>query len=154
MDEVAGAWYYAVKDVDGSLAPSTAAVGSLDPAELEQMPKGLRPPIDPRAYEPSSPRKLGAEKSLVHTQYVLTILVNYNDVSFSYSDASFQTLMYGASSSVKDFYLENSYNNFTVTPANETYGTSNDSIVHLARGINHPDLGSPAGLRLALKGTG
>lgn len=55
---------------------------------------------------------------------------------------------------VKDVYSDNSYTNFAVTPANETYVTSNDGIVHLARGINHPDLGNPAGLPPAHKGTG
>src|SRR5690606_33095418 len=57
-------------------------------------------------------------------------------------DASFQDLMYGASNSVRDYYLENSYNGFAVTPPVETYGTANDGIIHVTRPVNHPNQGN------------
>ncbi len=81
-----------------------------------------------------------------HTQHVLTVLVNYTGLAFTYSDASFQTLIYGAGNSVKDFFLDNSYNGFTVTPAVESYGTANDGIIHVTQPKVHPNHGGASPL--------
>ena len=72
---------------------------------------------------------------------MLTVLVDYSDIVFSYSDASFQLLIYGASSSVTDYFLDNSYGGFTIAAATESWGTSNDGIIHVLSPKNHPDQG-------------
>ncbi len=146
-----GTWYYAEKDSAGNLRASNRAVGSLSPDELRAWPKHVSPDTDPSDYDRGKVRKVlppaqtsepGLDQTLgVQTQNVLTILVDYSDVSFTYSDASFQTSMYGASDSVAEFFEENSYGNFNIVPAAESYDTANDGIVHVTRGINHPNLG-------------
>jgi M6 family metalloprotease-like protein len=137
------AWYYAQQTPDGQLAPSSIKVNDVTKSLID-IPKHLMPPLDTSRMEVRVPRGLAAPstKALVHTQNVVVVLVNYNDITFAYTDASFQGLMFGASGSVKDYYLESTYNNFTVTPAAETQGTSNDGIIHVARGVNHPNIGS------------
>jgi len=139
-----GEWFYAVAGPDGSVAASTASVNSVFGKALDMYPKHLHVPVAPSVREVYLPRKLGAPlgTGLTHTQYVLTILVDFTDTSFTYTASSFQSLVYGASSSVKDFYLENSYNNFTVTPATESYGTANDGIIEVSMAYVHPDFGN------------
>lgn len=145
-----GTWFYAEKDNEGNLRASNRAVGSLSPEELQAWPKHIAPDTDPRDYDRGKVRKVfppaqtsepGLDQTLgVQTQNVLTILVDYSDISFTY-DASFQTLMYGASDSVAEFFEENSYGNFTIVPAAESYDTADDGIVHVMRSINHPNFG-------------
>ncbi|MFA6242342.1 MAG: M6 family metalloprotease domain-containing protein [Candidatus Hydrogenedentales bacterium] len=139
-----GIWYYALKAANGQLAASPNKVGALSAKALSALPLHLSPSVNPRAFEVHTPRSLAAsgKKSLTHTQYVLTVLVDYLDIAFVNSDANLQASMFGATDSVKEFFLENTYNGFTVTPAPETYGTANDGIVHVVRPINHPNIGS------------
>ncbi|WP_298037279.1 M6 family metalloprotease domain-containing protein [uncultured Desulfuromonas sp.] len=100
----------------------------------------LSPSPAPLASSPEAPQGAPATPAVVD-QPVLTILVSFTDISFDYSDASFQDLMYGASGSVKDYFLENSYDNFTVVPASESQGTLNDGIVAVTLGYAHPNPG-------------
>jgi M6 family metalloprotease-like protein len=150
--ESGGVWYYARQELDGTLTATGSRVGSLTSAALDALPKHLHPPLAEREEHhpiPLSARAgaagFAAGRTLSHTQKVLTILVDFSDISFTYSDASFQSLMYGATDSVKEFYLENTYNNFTIVPAAETYGTANDGIVHVTMGTAHPNYGSSSG---------
>ena len=137
-----GAWYYAQRDANGQLEASSYKVGAATKT-LTDIPKHLSPPLDPSQLEIHVPRSLATPgtKSLIHTQNIVVILVDYNNVSFTYTDASFQSLLFGATGSVKEYYLECTYNNFTITPAAESYGTSNDGVIHISRGINHPNMG-------------
>ena len=140
-----GEWFYAIQDAAGDLISSGSSVGSLAQAELAQWPLGLSPYVDPDTREKHYPMRYresaDPSRALTHTQKVLTILVHYTDISFTYLDPSFQSLIYGVSASVKDFFSDNSYASFTVSPAAETSGTLNDGIVHISRPIAHPDLG-------------
>ncbi|MCL4691081.1 MAG: M6 family metalloprotease domain-containing protein [Candidatus Hydrogenedentes bacterium] len=136
-------WYYAILSADGTLVASSNAVGPTPPATRSTLPKHLHPPVDPRAYEPRELRPLsaGTAKSLSHTQYMVVVLVNYSDISFTYSDSSFRDLMFGPYSSVYSYYRENSYNHFSIVPASENFGVSNDGIIHVTRPMVHPNLG-------------
>ena len=69
-------------------------------------------------------------------QKVLVVLVDYADVSFTYSDDSFRDLIFG-DDGVNGFYKNASYNQLSFVPAAETYGTSNDGIVHVTLDSNH-----------------
>jgi M6 family metalloprotease-like protein len=145
--EVGGVWYYAQQEADGTLGATQTRAEGPPPATRATWPKHLRPPMTQEqeyALIPLSARPPDT-RSLTRTQPVLTILVNFSDATFTYNDASFQTLIYGATSSVKAFYLENSYSNFTVAPATESYGTANDGIVHVTMGTTHPNLGNTWG---------
>ena len=139
-------WFYAIQDLAGALVSSGTPVGSLSPADLALWPQGLSAFVDPEIREEHYPMRYrdssDPSRALTHTQNILVILVNYDDITFTYFDASFQTLIFAASSSVKDFFDDNSYGSFTVSPAAETSGVSNDGVVHITRtGFNHPDLG-------------
>ena len=137
-----GNWYYAEPDNQGSIRPSANRVGVLTKSALDVLPLHLKPaPSGEHQHYGPVFKYDNSQKTISHTQYVLTILVDYNDISFTYTDSSFQSLMYGASNSVKEFFLENSYNRFTVAAPTESYGTANDGIIHITRGINHPNLG-------------
>ena len=147
-----GTWFYAEKDNAGALRATNAPVGSLSLIELQSMPLHLSPEPDPEVFAPTTVRKIQLGKtssgqdfaqtlSISHTQNVLTVLVDYTDQAFTYTDASFQSLVFGASNSVKDFFLQNSYDGFTVTAATESQGTANDGIIHISRAIAHPDQG-------------
>ncbi len=137
------AWFYASHVTDGQLMASSIKVNDAAKSTLD-FPKHLAPPLATWKMTVRTPRSLApsAAKSLIHTQNVLVILVSYNNATFNYSDASFQNLIFGAANSVKDYYLECTYNNFTISPAAESYGTSNDGVIHISRGVNHPNIGA------------
>ena len=135
-----GTWFYGEKTLAGTLAATSYAVGGPIPKSLVAR---LRPDVDPRLvrqYELKPLAEPGA-KALSRTQKTLVILVNFSDISFTYSDASFQSLMFGASGSLKDYYDEVSYTGLVVSPANESYGT-NDGIVHVTLTTAHPNMGN------------
>jgi len=146
-----GRWYYAEPDGAGGLQASPWAVGSLDAAALEALPRHLAPAPDERYREPRYPRRIAPANNarsaqieavqLPHSQPVLTILVDYSDETFTYSDASFRNLMYSAVPGVRDFYLENSYDQFSIEPATESFDTANDGVVHVTRATTHPNQG-------------
>ncbi|HNR31159.1 MAG TPA: M6 family metalloprotease domain-containing protein, partial [Candidatus Hydrogenedentes bacterium] len=144
VQSASSVWVYAVEGPDGSLAASSHAVGSLSPDALGRLARHLRPPADPAVRELRVPRRLPRSdgKAIVHSQPLLTILVSFTDTSFLYSASSFQSLVYGAAGSVKAFYLENSYGNFTIVPATESEGVANDGVVAVNVGYVHPDFGN------------
>jgi M6 family metalloprotease-like protein len=88
---------------------------------------------------------------LTPNQNVLVLLVSFRRQEFDFSVGSFQNLMFGASGSVKDFFLENSYSSFTVVAATEsdttgisagdTSGAVNDGIVRVHLNRRHPNSG-------------
>ncbi len=78
------------------------------------------------------------------TQKVLLIMLEYQNQEFNYGPGSFNSLIFGSGSgSVKSYFLENSYDTFTVAPAEETDtsagGTANDGIIKVAIARDHPN---------------
>ncbi|MGA9573147.1 MAG: M6 family metalloprotease domain-containing protein [Lysobacterales bacterium] len=155
---VNGNWFYAVGDDAGTLRSSGIPVGSLSQPDLQSMPLHVKPARDQVSPVPRTIRKIPRTKSsrdqllpapqvlplpqaISHQQKLLTILVDYSDIAFTYSDGSFQTRIYGAGNSVKDYFLDNSYGGFTIAAATESYGTSNDGVVHVTRATTHPNQG-------------
>lgn len=147
-----GTWYYAISDGKGGLMASDLEVGVLLPEELRILPLHLSPTTDPEVRFRGPIRKirrppddsLGKAPQVLAVpaiQNVLFILVDYSDQVFTYPDSSFESLAFAATDSVKEYFLENSYGQMTVSPAAETYGVANDGIVHVTRGITHPNLG-------------
>ena len=123
---------------------------SLDAIQLQSLPLHLMPAKDPEAFKQDTIRKIprnntaapqgpGQIQAISQTQYVLTILVNYSNRTLSYTDATFQALIYGASNSVKDHFLKSSYNGFTIAAPTETSGTVSDGIIRVTRPVVHPN---------------
>jgi len=154
--KVIDTWYYAEKDLSGELIASPDPVGGLDPAALRTLPLHLAPDPDPQVFEPATVRKIPRSVSysskkdfqsqvqslaVSHTQATLIILVDYDDRAFTYSDASFQSLILGGTNSVRDYFLDNSYGGFTLVGASENYDTIDDGIIHVLSPKNHPDQG-------------
>lgn len=146
---VDGWWYYAEATETGDACPSSHRVGTLSEEELALWPRHLHGPPDlTRAPElrPRSPEAPeGVRAPSATTQPLLLLLVSFTDTAFVYNEASFVSLIYGASGSVKSFYTENSYGNFTVTPAIESAGAANDGAVSVAMTYAHPNFGNTYG---------
>jgi len=150
--EVNGTWFYAERDSSGKLKATIHVVGSTSAADLKSIPLHVAPLRDPDAVVPRTIRKIQRAVSnrdmqapsamaFPHQQYLLTVLVDYSDIGFTYSDSSFQSRIYGASGTVKDFFKDNSYGQFTIAAPVESYGSSNDGIIHVTRATAHPNPG-------------
>jgi len=74
------------------------------------------------------------------TKHLLVIGVDYDDTPATYTAEQIQPLVFGASSSVSDYYGEVSYSAVTISPATESKGTSNDGFIGWLRlSGNHPN---------------
>ena len=154
-----GEWYYAARADDGSLEALPYFVGSLTSDELLNIPKHTTPKIDSSLIEEHIPLPLSrpyqgqstlrSMSSYAHIRPLLVILVDFNDVKFTYSDAdeSFQRLFFGDNNSVKDYFLETSYGKLEIIPASETYTTDyngeDDGVIHVTLDMNHPNKLTP-----------
>jgi immune inhibitor A len=84
------------------------------------------------------------------TQPVLLIRVSFTDQDFTYSRSDFQNLMFSSdpdASSVARYYLENSYQQFHIQPAQESQGIENDGIIDVLLPYAHPNFGENYGAR-------
>lgn len=158
--KVDGAWFYAESDNAGGLRATKHLVGSLSPSQLSAMPLHLAPSPDPRAYEPRTIRKIQRSDTelkkkdssfaqslqglIATTQKTVTVLASYNNQPVVYSNADHIARIYGNTDSAKAYFLENSYNQFTIAPAAETEGTPNDGIIRVLQNKNHPNPGKNA----------
>jgi M6 family metalloprotease-like protein len=140
-----GWWVYARATGDGLLASSLAGdsplrVGLDSPGDL---PLHLRPTAlveNPHAPSVMFPDGVTSpEYQNIGTQKVLVILAQYTNHPGTIPAASFATEWFGASNSIKDFYLDTSFNNLTLAAATESSGTANDGVVGwLTLGPTHP----------------
>jgi M6 family metalloprotease-like protein len=141
-----GWWVYA-GTVDGkALTPAlleneTMVVGQVSPDDLTPYlrPQAVLTPTSMQTlmvnHDPMTPN--------TGTQPVLVLLVSFSDRSGTYTAANFASSMFGASNSVKDFYLDSSFNQLTLAAATETYGTANDGVIGwLNLGYPHPNTGA------------
>jgi M6 family metalloprotease-like protein len=147
-------WVYAEPQADGTLGPALdegrpRRVGIDRPAGL---PLHLRPST--RNENPQAASVMFAdgisspEYQNTGTQKVLVLLVEYSDHPHAAGStvAYFQNLWFGASGSVKDYYLENSYDDLSLSPVTETHGTANDGVIGwLNLGPTHPADGGLTG---------
>ena len=78
-------------------------------------------------------------------QPIMVVMVSFNDLSFDYSLSDVNDAFFGESGSVQDFFAENSYDKFVLSPINETNGTTNDGILEVQLSSNHPNFGSNYG---------
>jgi immune inhibitor A len=123
FDEQLKGWAYAVQDYLGKLKSSKLLV---DPtvAPPDHIPKRLRPlkslqPIQSSSgmtvSEPAA-SELTLSSATTGSRNVPVILVNFSDTTFNYSSADFELLLFGTTNkSMRKYYLENSYNQLTLT---------------------------------------
>ncbi len=141
-----GWWVYALAAEDGSLAPAAQesvgrlVVGIADPNDL---PLHMRPQ---GSFAPPDALPNGIDTANVGTQPTLVLLASFSDRAGTYTAANFASSIFGATNSVKDFYLKASFNKLTLAQATESHGTANDGVIGwLNLGYAHPNTGSNTG---------
>ena len=132
-----GTWVYALVDAGGDLAPlkeggKMLVAGRDAPVNLA---RHARPAAANRPLRESA--AVGPAKFSPNTgaQPLLVVLVEFMNIRHTYPATTFRTSVFGASNSVVDFYKTASFNQLTIIPPVETYGTANDGVVgwlHLA----------------------
>ncbi len=138
-----GWWVYAGETADGSLVPEKLGnnylrVGVDYPFDI---PLHLRP-TKPASVRTDSLENLGRAQN-IGEHPTLVLLAEFDDRVHNYAAYNFSQKIFGNSQSLKDYYLDASFNQLTITPASETYGTANDGVIGwLNLGYNHPDTGS------------
>ncbi len=71
---------------------------------------------------------------------LLVVRVQYADATFQSNETTWADKMFGTSDGQLNHYLaETTYNKYQFTPATETSGTTNDGLVTVTMGVNHPD---------------
>ncbi|MCJ7694309.1 MAG: M6 family metalloprotease domain-containing protein [Anaerolineaceae bacterium] len=146
MQDTGGWWVYASEAVDGSLTPARIGTQSLKVGILS--PAGLQTHIRPDLLDPTNMLSAQSVDRMANsgTQPTLVLLASFSDRAGTYTAANFSTSIFGASNSVKDFFLDASFNQLTLAAATESYGTANDGIVGwLNLGYPHPNTGSITG---------
>lgn len=147
LQDTDGWWVYAIPTQDGSLSPSfqdnagRLVVGSVAPLNLplHTRPQGSFIPPDALPTRMDSPN-LGTQRTLV-------LLASFSNRAGTYTAADFATTIFGASNSVKDFYLKASFDQLTLSPATESNGTANDGVIGwLNLGYAHPNTGGSTGI--------
>jgi len=147
LQNLDGWWVYAEQAPDESLQLMHTDEGDLIVGRSvpENIPLRLRPPrsVPESALVYSSGDR--AQNSGSHP--TLVILASFSDRNGTYTAANFASSFFGATNSVKDYYLKASFNQLTIAPAAETHGTSNDGVVGwLNLGYPHPNTGTSTGL--------
>jgi M6 family metalloprotease-like protein len=158
--ETSAGWFYAEVE-NGQLVPTPYAVGAVDARaglggldknvgnqlarssseEVVYMDEAQSGTIATRASAsaPAAPMRAAAETST--TQPVLVILASYGDAAISTESTELPDRVFGSTNSVKDYFLENSYGQFIISPAAETQGTANDGVVMVTITGSHPNPG-------------
>lgn len=83
-------------------------------------------------------------------QPVLLLRISFTDQDFRYSHREFEDLMFSTAAgvnSVARYYLENSYGQFHIKPAQENQGVVNDGIVDVRLPYAHPNFGDHYGAK-------
>lgn len=78
-------------------------------------------------------------------QPLVIVRVAFSDQGFEYSDAEVSSRVFGASNSVKDYFLENSYQAYRIVPVQDSSGTAGDGVIRVTLSTPHPDFGSSYG---------
>ncbi|HAT73347.1 MAG TPA: hypothetical protein DCS63_11090 [Elusimicrobia bacterium] len=119
----AGDWFYAERDADGSLKAGSHKVGSIDPEKMGvgRHLKNTNPVYRAAAAGRRAPARRAKAPILSGTMKNLVILARFSDQTTTYSRAQFDGLFNdigytvdGATGSVKDYYLQVSYNGLIV----------------------------------------
>lgn len=147
LQDEAGFWVYARVEDNGSggsgqLSPTTLRVAQDSPGRLPRHARDATRTA-PDTQLPSLPQAPTVWPGVSGSQPVLVILVNFTpSTSLGTTAAQWHTAMFSnaaGAKSVKNFYEEASYGEFTIDPASETEGTANDGIISVTLGYSHPN---------------
>ena len=122
----------------GSSLPQKRRLGEADDSPLERGVGGVLE--RPQKQPPESPFDKGdfggfrttessTSTAVSGTMHMLVIGVDYDDCPATYSASQIQSLAFGSSNSVADYYNDVSYSAVTIEPAKESQGTSNDGFI-------------------------
>ena len=153
-----GVWRYVI-EYDGR-----TPVLDITPAQ-ENPPRNLSPNLRPEPFQeksipqdqspgvpaPSSEAEpeviIGDLRQAVTGTFsgpILFILASFTDRSGTYNESSWASFI---SNNIADFYNKSSYGKVTLTPATESYGTSNNGVIGWVNlGYAHPNTGSNTSL--------
>ncbi len=139
-----GYWHYAVPDSAGKLAAGPLVASKDQPGDLKKharpVPSAMK--SAPRRAGPSATSgRAGASVAVTGTQKVLVLLAQFSDrAPVGSTPEQWKDTFFGTGNSLKNYYSEASYNQFTFVPAEESYGTANDGVVGwLNLGYPHPN---------------
>ena len=138
-NDVTNVWYYAADNGFGKLAPTQLRVGIDDPS-------GLKKHLRDKSAVNSVPAgaRLDASRpwpGVSGSQPVLVILVEFDNQESVGSDADdWNSAFFDTNGkTVKTYYDEASYNQFTIDPAAETHGTDDDGVIGwITVDMDHP----------------
>ncbi len=137
-DKSTGWWYYA-KFEKGKFVMTPYIVGKVDPNEVG-IEKADKETLKVFYNSVKGAVALTQPPSLPHTQNLLVILVQFNDVSGTTTVSYFQSQFFGtAQKSVKDYFDKMSLGRYTIQPASETSGTSDGIVGWITINSNHPN---------------
>ncbi len=137
-DRSTGWWYYA-KFEKGKFVKTSYIAGKVDPEKVG-IEKTDKKTLRALYNSVKGIVALTQPPSLPHTQNLLVILVQFNDVSGNTTVSYFQSQFFGtAQKSVKDYFDKMSLGRYTIQPASETSGTSDGIVGWITIDSNHPD---------------
>lgn len=139
-------WHYAAGDKDRGLIISGHKAGEAGVENKRpDVKRGLHPPRKQYRAMPAEDAgfkdyALKKAVALPHTQNLIVIMVDFNNVAGTYTPESFQSLFFSSTTkSVADYYDEVSYGKFQVVPGADTYGMAAGIVGWLRLNQNHPD---------------
>lgn len=143
-----GVWVYAQLGRNGRLLPTTLRVTQDPPTNLSRHLRDTSR-TTPADQLPNLPQAPSVWPGVTGSQPVLVILADFTpSQSLGTTAAQWNAAMFSdaaGAKSVKNFYDEASYGQFTVDPASETQGTSNDGIITITLNYAHPNTGGSTG---------
>ena len=139
-------WMYAEQDSTGALRPAPFIVGRDRPVGIRRLLRAQKAGAQNGAQAQTAAQGPSAAANL-GTQPLLIIFVDFTpSVRVGSTAASLASKFFGDSSSVKHYYEQVSYGNFSMTPAPENNvslsGLTNDGIVSVTLNYPHPNTGS------------
>ncbi len=139
----------------GSSLPQKSRLGEEDDFPLSRGAGGVferihkQPPESPFVngdFREFHAKKSATSTAVSGTMHILVIGVDYDDCPATYSADRVQSIVFGNSNSVADYYSEVSYGAVSIRPATESNGTTNDGFIGWLRlSGNHPNPGSSKG---------
>jgi M6 family metalloprotease-like protein len=119
-----GTWWYAELGTEGRLAPSNHRVGDADPAttglapDLEPIAPSVRHPSLPPGADPHRPPVPAGKSGMLNlpaATEIVALMCQFSGTSGYNTQAYWNTMLFGASPSLTDYYDEVSYGQFAVT---------------------------------------
>ncbi len=143
VQDASRTWRYATGvDAAGQLVASGAQgapAATRGAAIGEGVPSGLARSIKPTADRTPALSKPALIAKATGTQRSLVILTQFTNQGLTTTAAAWNARFFGATNSVRDFYLKASYGKLSLTPAAESSGTANDGIVTVSLPSTHPN---------------